>query len=97
MPEHEDGEVRLYPIRLSDEFVEGLARIWSERVLDHIKLLIKLLPANPELGSPHVRQSLKKHYGEGLHKLTASSYIIVYRFDGEVVDVLAVVYGPNVR
>lgn len=93
MPE---GEGRPYPIRFSEESVEGLAQVWSPRVLGHVRGLVELLPTNPELGSPRVRDSLHERYGDGLRKLTISTFVIVYRFDGKTIDVLALVYGPSV-
>lgn len=96
MPERELESQDVYPIRLADEFIEGLAHVWSPRVLDHIRGLIKLLPTNPQLGSPRVRKSLRVRYGDDLRKLTVSTFVIVYRFDGKTIDVLALVYGPSV-
>lgn len=96
MPDLDAGAQKTYPIRLTDEFVEGLAHVWSPRVLDHIRGLIALLPTNPKIGSPRVRRSLRARYGENLRKLTVSTFVIVYRFDGETIDVLALVYGPSV-
>jgi len=87
---------RQYRIRLADEFVEGLARIWSERVLDYIHDVVSMLATIPEMGSPSVRESLKLRYGDGLRKLNVSTFVILYRFDGAVVDVLAIEYGPNI-
>ena len=97
MPKHRgsnDGEV--CPIRLSEEFIEGLSRVWSVRVLDHIQNLVSLLPANPELGSPVIRESLIRRYGTSLRKLNVSTFVIVYRFQDGVADVLAIVYGPRI-
>lgn len=45
---------------------------------------------------PKMRASLSKRYGDKLRKLPVSTFVIVYRFDGEMVDVLALVYGPAV-
>lgn len=97
MPRRQDkNDAKVYPIRLSEEFIEGLARVWSPRVLDHIQSVVSLLPANPQMGSADVRDSLLRRYGVGLRKLSVSTYVIVYRFDGEVVDVLALEYGPRI-
>ena len=86
-----------YPIRFSEEFVEGLANVWSQRVTDHIHKLVSLLPCNPELGSMDVRPILATAYDEGIRKLNVSTFQIVYRFDGKTVDVLALVPGPAIR
>ena len=97
MPKGQDNSgAQVYPIKLSDEFIEGLARVWSPRVLDHIQSLVSLLPTNPELGTTDVRKSLLRQYGVGLRKLCVSMFVIVYRFNEEVVEVLALEYGPNI-
>ena len=86
-----------YPIKLSDEFVWGLGQVWSERVVGQIRHLIDLLPTMPEIGSLDVRPALARLYGPNLRKLTVSTFVIIYRFDGTTVDVLACVYGPSVK
>ena len=96
MPEGNEEALGGYPMRLTDEFIDGLARVWSPRIRDHIRGLIALLPTNPQLGSPRVRRSLKERYGDNLRKLTVSTFVIIYRFDGEFIDILALVYGPNI-
>ena len=83
-------------LRIADEFVNALAGIYSQRVLDHIRNLLSLLTDNPELGSANVRQSLVDRYGEGIRKLPVSTFVIVYRISGNHIDVLALVYGPAI-
>ncbi len=101
MPSHnsreDDDSQRLYPLRIADEFTEGLAAIYSNRVLTQIKNILTLLPVTPELGSAHVRPMLTRLYGPGIRKIPVSTFVIIYRFDGEYVDVLALVYGPRVK
>ena len=83
-------------LRIADEFVYALAGIYSQRVRDHIRNLISLLPENPELGSANVRQSLSDRYGIGIRKLPVSTFVIVYRISDDFIDVLALVYGPSI-
>ena len=83
-------------MRIADEFIYALASIYSERLLGQIKSLLSYLPDNPEMGSTDVRESLVQRYGEGLRKLPVSTFVIIYRYDGETVDVLALVYGPAI-
>lgn len=83
-------------LRIADEFVYSLAGIYSERVLAQIKKLLSLLPDNPEMGSADVRASLTSTYGPDLRKLPVSTFVIIYRYDGEFIDVLALVYGPTI-
>lgn len=95
--ESEDEEPILFPVRIAQEFIDDLAAIYSERLLEQIKSLVSQLEINPEIGSTQVRPFLTELYGPALRKLPVSTFVIVYRFNGEVVDVLALVYGPTVR
>ena len=83
-------------LRISDEFIYALSGIYSQRVFDHVRNLLSLLPENPEIGSSNVRQSLIDRYGNGIRKLHVSTFVIVYRISDDYVDVLALVYGPAV-
>lgn len=83
-------------LRIADEFLEGLADVYSDRVLARVRMALEGLRAFPEMGSPLVRRSVVNLYGEGLRQIPISSFLIVYRYDGEFVDVPALVYGPSV-
>lgn len=83
-------------IRIADEFVYALSEIHSERVLGQIRKLIELLPDNPLMGSSDVRECLTRLYGPRLRKLPVSSFVIIYRYENNAVDVLALVYGPTI-
>lgn len=48
------------------------------------------------MGSPLVRRCPIEAYGEGIRQIAVSTYLIIYRYDGDSVDVLALVYGPTV-
>lgn len=88
--------MREIKLRIADEFVYALSEIYSERVLGQISNLLELLSENPEMGSSDVRESLSRVYGPNLRKLPVSTFVIVYRYENDVVDVLALVYGPTV-
>ena len=90
-------EPEAYPMRIAEEFWQGLAAIWSERLLSHIREVLKTLQTSPLIGSANVRQSLIDLYGRNLRKIPVSTFVIVYRFENGIIDVLALVYGPNVR
>lgn len=83
-------------LRIADEFAYALSNIYSKRVLAQIRKLIELLAENPEMGSADVRDSLTKLYGSNLRKLAVSKFLIIYRYDDQFVDVIALVYGPTV-
>lgn len=81
---------------LADEFIVGLSQIYSERLLQRIRGLLASLAEVPEMGSQNVRQSLVDRYGPNLQKLPVSTFVIVYRYETDTVDVLAIVYGPSI-
>lgn len=83
-------------LRIAEEFVSALGEAYSHRVLARIHDALSNLQAFPEMGSPRVRSCLSDLYGEGLRQIAISTLLIVYRYDGATVDVLALVYGPSV-
>lgn len=84
-------------LRISDEFVYDIAAIDSPKVISEIRKTVALLGDYPEMGSLNVRQSLKQSFGNGIRKVLVSTFVIIYRYEGDTVDVLACVYGPRVR
>ena len=83
-------------LRIADEFIDALSDINSERVLERIKAALNNLQDFPEMGSPRVRPCLTSIFGDGIRQIPISTFLIVYRYDGETVDVLALVYGSTV-
>ena len=83
-------------LHIADEFIDGLTQIYSERLLARIKGILNSLMEFPQMGSPLVRRCLIEAYGEGIRQIAVSTYLIIYRYDGDSVDVLALVYGPTV-
>lgn len=83
-------------LRIAEEFSAALAEIYSDSVLSRIESAVRNLAQFPEMGSPRVRRCLVEQYGEGLRQVPISTFLIVYRYDGRTVDVLALVYGPAV-
>ena len=83
----------------ADEFVEGVSRIWSNRVLDDLNARLEAIERFPELGSTNVRPSLVERFGPGLRKYPVSSFVIVYRYlpERERLEFLALPNGRTVR
>jgi hypothetical protein len=84
-------------LRIAESFVEDVARIYSPRIDQRIKNALLMLEHNPDIGSPLVRKSLVAIYGPKIRTFAISSFILVYRHEGDYVDVLALVYGPTIR
>jgi hypothetical protein len=83
-------------LRITENFIEDLSQIYSGQVLLRIRNALQMLEANPEVGSPLARQSLVAAFGEGIRTYSIATFILVYRFDGTYVDVLALIYGPRI-
>ena len=84
-------------LRIAEEFSIGLSHIYSEKLLQRIRSTLELLPALPEMGSPNVRQSLIDRYGINVRMIPVSTFVIVYRYENDAIDVLALVCGPTIR
>ena len=69
-----------------------------DRVFEKIVQAARNVADFPEMGSPLVRESIVKRYGEELRQIPASTFLIVYRYVyGENAgDVLALVYGSSI-
>ena len=83
-------------LRIAEEFSVSLAEIYSDNALSRIESAVRNLAQFPEMGSPRVRRCLVELYGDGLRQIPVSTLLLVYRYDGRTVDVLALVYGPAV-
>lgn len=83
-------------LRIAEEFSAALAEIYSTRVLSRIESVVRSLAQFPEMGLPRVRRCLIEQYGDNLRQIPVSTILVVYRYDGKTVDVLALVYGPAV-
>ncbi len=83
-------------LRIAEEFSDGVAGIYSARLLERIEGAVRNLAGFPEMGSPLVRGSLLDQYGKGLRQIPVATFLIVCRYDGRTVDVLALVPGPSV-
>jgi plasmid stabilization system protein ParE len=83
-------------LRITENFIENLSQIYSPRLLLRIRNVLEMLATNPEVGSPLARQSLVVVFGEGIRTFALSTFVLVYRFDGDYVDVLALIYGSRI-
>ena len=83
-------------LRIADEFIYGLSEIRSASLRERIRNLIRSIEQFPEMGSPDVRHSLVEQYGNGLRKVSVSTFVIIYRVTDETIEVLALVAGPTI-
>ncbi len=73
----------------SEGFVDDLAEVSSERLLESIYAVLAPLESLPRYGSPDIPASLRRRFGPDLRKLVVSPYDIIYTYDEET-DVVRV-------
>lgn len=86
-------------VRYASEFVDGVAGIYSARLLDELNRRLESIEAFPGIGSSNVRPSLARRYGPGIRKFPVPPFVIVYRYDDvtDGLDFLALVHEKNVE
>ena len=83
-------------LRIAEEFSAALAQIYSDKLLARIRKNVEALAELPEIGSTNVRKSLTDLYGPNIRKIPISTFVIIYRYENNIVDILALVYGPTI-
>ena len=68
---------------VSDAFIDDLATIQSERLYRTIVRLVSYLQTMPEMGSPQVSDAARRLFGNGVRKLVAAPFDILYLNDAE--------------
>lgn len=83
----------------TDEFIEGVAQIYSERVLTELNGALNSIRSFKDLGSGFVYPSLRRRYGDDVRKFPVSPFVIVYRYDKERnrIEFLALPHEKTVR
>ncbi len=78
-------------IRYADRFINDVAEIDSQRLLNELDKRLAAIERFPEMSSPDVRPSLTQQLGAGLRKLPLPPSVIVYRYqaDRDLIEFLA--------
>lgn len=86
-------------VRYANRFIDDVAEIYSEHVLEELESALASIEQFPEIGSSQVGRSLAERFGEDLRKFPVSSFVIVYRYrsDEDELDFIALPYGPSVE
>ncbi|MCH4213629.1 MAG: type II toxin-antitoxin system RelE/ParE family toxin [Atopobiaceae bacterium] len=74
-----------------------MADVSSDRILERLLESVHGLSVFPEMGSRLIRETVIERFGEDIRKLVVSPFVIIYRYDGNQVVLLDVLYGPRVR
>ena len=78
-------------VELTERFIDDASRIWSDRVLDHVRRVIGNLESFSNMGSMDVPTSIAKEFGGGVRKCVVAPFDLVYEYD-EQADIVYV-YG----
>lgn len=86
-------------VRYTDTFIDGIASIHSEPLLEQLDRRLVAIESFPGLGSSDVRQSLIERYGAGNRKFPVPPFAIIYRYDeqADLIGFLALPYEKTVR
>ena len=84
-------------ILFARSFSDGLDDVNSEALLGRIESVITSLSTFPDLGSRIETRELSIRYGGGLRRLPVGPFLLLYRHEGDVVNVLALVSGSRAR
>ena len=86
-------------IKYADRFIDDVAAIESDRILQELDRALEGIETFPEHGSPNVRESLVRSYGKGLRKVPIAKWLIKYRYlkETDELEFLALVYGDRIK
>lgn len=85
------------PIHATGEFLAIMDELVSEKVVDHIGRVIAQLQVFPGMGTPRPRQMLRERYGSDIRTMAVDGYLLVYRENGEVLELVSLVPGAAVK
>ena len=84
-------------LRATEEFLSNMADLESERVVGHVGRIVAQLQAFPGMGRPRPRQMLRDRYGQDIRTMAVDGYLLVYRTDSEVLELVSLVPGRTIK
>ncbi len=86
-------------IHYADRFVDHVAAVYSDRVLEELAKAVDAIVSFPEIGSSNVRQSLVERFGAGIRKMPVGPFVIIYRYQkgADLLEFIAMPYGALVK
>ena len=96
---HVNGESAMRSVFYADRFIDDVAEISSERVLETLDRRLTALEAYPLMGTSNVWRSLIEHFGPTIRTFPVPPFIIVYRYNKskDHLDFLALPYDKAVE
>lgn len=82
----------------SNEFIEDVRRIYSQRILADLNERLADLESFPKLGSASMPANFIKRFGGNVRKFPAPPFMIVYRYEesNETIEFLALPYEKQI-
>lgn len=84
-------------IRYHDEFLAMMDEVPSNSTVELIGKTIGRLQVFPDSGSGQVRPSVRDRYGDDIRTVAVDGYLLVYRHNAEVLELIALVWGALVK
>ena len=83
-----------FAVRVTENFIEELACIESERIVARFQMILESLCGNPSMGSRNANDQIERLYGPGLYTYAVAAYEVIYRYDGTTVEFLGLTLLP---
>ena len=82
----------------AERFISDAARIYSKKVLNHLKGNIAALERFPNMGSTQIPSSIRREFGNKVRKLAIPPFDLVYEYDEDedVATVLALIPSRHI-
>ena len=86
-----------FVVRVTENFIEELACIDSERIVARLQMILESLCGNPTMGARNENQLVEQLFGPNLFSYSVAAYEVLYRYDGAVVELLGMSLLPPAK
>lgn len=83
----------------TQRFVEDLAEVWSERIVQDVTRAVQAIATFPRIGSSGIAPSISEEFGKDVMKVLVDPFDLIYEYD-EVTDTVylyGLVHGRSVH
>ena len=87
-----------FVVRVTENFIEELACIDSERIVARLQMILESLCGNPTMGARNENQLVEQLIDlAGRFSYSVAAYEVLYRYDGAVVELLGMSLLPPAK
>ena len=65
----------------TQHFVEDLAEVWSERIVQNVERAVHAIATFPRIGSSEIAPSISEEFGENVMKVSVKPFDLIYEYD----------------